>query len=108
MNRERDFTGSNGYDKEIGFGPLDFPFGGGPRVCIGAQFATIEATLVLATVARQYEMELVTGHPVVPDPTFTLRTKHGVRVVLRRRGRGTPSLARACPSTTPGRDGPLV
>ena len=63
-----------------------FPFGGGPRVCIGAQFATIEATLVLATVARRYGMELVPDHPVVPDPTFTLRPKHGVRVMLRRRG----------------------
>jgi cytochrome P450 len=62
-----------------------FPFGGGPRVCIGAQFATIEATLALATVARRYGMDLVTGHPVVPDPTFTLRPKHGVKVVLRRR-----------------------
>jgi cytochrome P450 len=63
-----------------------FPFGGGPRVCIGAQFATIEATLVLATVARRFGVELVPAHPVVPDPTFTLRPKHGVRVILRRRG----------------------
>jgi cytochrome P450 len=62
-----------------------FPFGGGPRVCIGSQFALIEAPLVLATVARRYAMEPVPGHPVVPDPTFTLRPKHGVKVMLRRR-----------------------
>jgi cytochrome P450 len=63
-----------------------FPFGGGPRVCIGSQFAMIEAQLVLATVIQRYEMDLVPDHPVVPDPTFTLRPKHGVRIVLRRRG----------------------
>ncbi len=63
-----------------------FPFGGGPRVCIGSQFAMIEAQLVLATVIQRYEMELVADHPVVPDPTFTLRPKHGVKVILRRRG----------------------
>ncbi len=63
-----------------------FPFGGGPRVCIGSQFAMIEAQLVLATVIQRYEMELVADHPMVPDPTFTLRPKYGVKVILRRRG----------------------
>jgi cytochrome P450 len=62
-----------------------FPFGGGPRVCIGAQFATIEATLALATIARSYRMDAVPDAPVVPDPTFTLRPRPGVRVILRRR-----------------------
>ena len=63
-----------------------FPFGGGPRVCIGSQFAMIEAQLVLATVIQKYEMDLVADHPVVPDPTFTLRPKYGVKVTLRERG----------------------
>ena len=63
-----------------------FPFGGGPRVCIGGEFAMIEAQLVLATVIQWYEMDLVADHPVVPDPTFTLRPKFGVKVLLRRRG----------------------
>jgi quinol-cytochrome oxidoreductase complex cytochrome b subunit len=63
-----------------------FPFGGGPRGCIGSQFAMIEAQLVVATVVQSYEMDLVVVHPVVPDPTFTLRPKFGVRVILRRRG----------------------
>ena len=63
-----------------------FPFGGGPRVCIGSQFAMIEAQLVLATVIQRYEMDLVADHPVVPDPTFTLRPKFGVKVSLRERG----------------------
>jgi len=63
-----------------------FPFVGGPRVCIGSQFAMIEAQLVLATVIQRYEMDLVADHPVVPDPTFTLRPKYGVKVTLRERG----------------------
>ena len=63
-----------------------FSFGGGPRVCMGSQFAMIEAQLVLATVIQRYEMDLEADHPVVPDPTFMLRPKHGVKVILRRRG----------------------
>jgi cytochrome P450 len=61
-----------------------FPFGGGPRACIGSQFAMIEAQLVMATLILHYEMELLTDHPVVPDPTFTLRPKFGVKVMLRK------------------------
>src|SRR5262249_40472922 len=35
-----------------------FPFGGGPRICIGNQFALMEATLVLATIAQKYRLRL--------------------------------------------------
>jgi len=59
-----------------------FPFGGGPRQCIGNEFALMEATLVLATVARQYRLHLVPGHPVEPYPIFTLRPRHGVLMTL--------------------------
>jgi cytochrome P450 len=62
-----------------------FPFGGGPRLCIGNSFALMETALVLATVAQRYRLELVPDHPVVPWPSMTLRPKHGIRVVLRRR-----------------------
>ena len=60
-----------------------FPFGGGPRVCIGNSFALTEGTLVLATVLQKFWVELVAGHPVVPDTPFTLRPKYGVKAVLR-------------------------
>ena len=60
-----------------------FPFGGGPRVCIGNNFALIEARLILATMAQRYRLQLVPGHPVVPDPVVTLRPRDGVRVTLR-------------------------
>jgi len=62
-----------------------FPFGAGPRVCIGAGFAMMEATLLLAAMAQKFTMSLVPGHPVEPLASVTLRPKHGIRVVLRER-----------------------
>jgi len=59
-----------------------FPFGGGPRQCIGNTFALMEATLVLATIAQRYRFRLVEGHPVVPLASITLRPRHGIRAVL--------------------------
>ena len=62
-----------------------FPFGGGPRVCVGASFAMLEATLLLAMIQRRFHLELVPGHPVEPLPTVTLRPKHGIRVTMHSR-----------------------
>jgi cytochrome P450 len=62
-----------------------FPFGGGPRVCVGASFAMIEATTLLATILRRVRLECQTGHPVEMLPSVTLRPKHGVRVIVRLR-----------------------
>ncbi|HXU49298.1 MAG TPA: cytochrome P450 [Candidatus Binatia bacterium] len=62
-----------------------FPFGGGPRVCVGASFAMIEATLLLATIQQKFHLALVPGHPVEPVPSVTLRPKHGIRVTVHRR-----------------------
>ncbi|HEX6903898.1 MAG TPA: cytochrome P450 [Thermoanaerobaculia bacterium] len=62
-----------------------FPFGGGPRLCIGMGFAWMEGILLLATIGRRWRMRLVPGHPVEPSPRITLRPKHGVRVMLERR-----------------------
>jgi cytochrome P450 len=62
-----------------------FPFGGGPRLCIGNSFALMEAVLVLATLAQRFRFTLVREHPVVPWPTFTLRPRFGIQAVLARR-----------------------
>src|SRR5579863_6039904 len=62
-----------------------FPFGGGPRQCIGNTFALMESALVLATIAQQYRFRLVEGHPVVPLASITLRPRHGIRVVMESR-----------------------
>jgi cytochrome P450 len=59
-----------------------FPFGGGPRQCIGNTFAVMEATLLLATIARKFRLRLVANHSVTPLASITLRPRHGVRVTL--------------------------
>jgi cytochrome P450 len=61
-----------------------FPFGGGPRLCVGNLFAMVEAVLVLATLARRFRFEVVPGQQIVPWPSMTLRPRYGLRVVLRR------------------------
>jgi cytochrome P450 len=62
-----------------------FPFGGGPRICIGNHMAMVEGPLALAALAQRFHFTLVPDHPVVPDPTFTLRPKYGVKLVVRKR-----------------------
>lgn len=60
-----------------------FPFGGGPRLCIGQQFAQMEAILILATMAQRFDLDLVPGQRIVPQPSITLRPKYGLKVKLR-------------------------
>jgi cytochrome P450 len=62
-----------------------FPFGGGPRQCIGESFAWMELVLVVATIAQRWSLKLVPGHPVAPQPLVTLRTKHGMKMTATRR-----------------------
>jgi cytochrome P450 len=62
-----------------------FPFGGGPRVCIGAGFAQTEAALLLATIAQRFRMTFVPDHPITLLPSITLRPKYGIRVTIHRR-----------------------
>jgi cytochrome P450 len=62
-----------------------FPFGGGPRQCIGNTFAVMEATLILATIACKFRLRLVANHSVAPLASITLRPRHGVRVMVEAR-----------------------
>src|SRR5205823_677849 len=78
--------------------PAYFPFAAGPRVCIGNNFALLEARLVIATVAQRYRLELVPGHPVEPEPLVTLRPRHGLLMTLRPR---PPAAAVATPGAPP-------
>ena len=62
-----------------------FPFGGGPRRCIGEGFAWMEGILLLATLAQHWQMRLAPNHPVELKPVMTLRPKHGMRMIVTRR-----------------------
>lgn len=59
-----------------------FPFGGGPRICIGTQLAMIEGALVIATILQAFRVELAAGQVIEPDATFTLRPRYGLKVLL--------------------------
>jgi len=61
------------------------PFGGGPRICIGASFAISEAQVIIASVAQRFRLHLDPAHPVIPIGYVTLRAKDGIRVRLERR-----------------------
>lgn len=61
------------------------PFGAGPRACIGRQFATIEAQILLATIARRWRAELAPDQRVGLRPRITLNPRWGMRMILRPR-----------------------
>jgi cytochrome P450 len=62
-----------------------FPFGGGPRLCIGKHFAMMELPLVVATLAQRFRFRMVPGHPIETEPLITLRPKHGVQMTIEAR-----------------------
>ena len=62
-----------------------FPFGGGPRACIGNYFALMEVVLLLATIGQRFRLSLVPEHPVSLMPAMSLRPADGIRVKLEAR-----------------------
>ncbi len=64
-----------------------FPFGGGPRQCIGESFAWMEGILALATLAAKWRMRHVPDHKAALLPLVTLRPRYGMRMVIERRDR---------------------
>ena len=62
-----------------------FPFGDGPRRCIGQGFAQLETALVIAAIAQKFRFRLKKGFPVVPEPLVTLRPKYGIEMTIEAR-----------------------
>ncbi|TNE52521.1 MAG: cytochrome P450 [Deltaproteobacteria bacterium] len=59
-----------------------FPFGGGPRQCIGNHFAMMETQIALALLCRAFRFQLKPGHPIEKEMLITLRPKHGIQLSL--------------------------
>src|SRR5262249_23922326 len=63
------------------------PFGGGPRICIGAALATAAVSLLLATMAQHYRLKYVEGQKIELMHRITMRPRDGIRMVLEPRRR---------------------
>ncbi len=62
-----------------------FPFGAGPRVCVGLNFAMLEAVVILRRVTEAFDLELAKDQAIDLMPAVTLRPRHGLRVTPRKR-----------------------
>src|SRR5438132_6886933 len=65
-----------------------FPFGGGPRICIGQEFAKVEEPLVIAAILNKFKLSLIDGRVVEPHPVVLLRPGNRIMIQLNDRGRG--------------------
>jgi cytochrome P450 len=74
-----------------------FPFGDGPRICIGQGFAMLEAVLLLATIAQRFRLRLVPDQRFELVPSITVRPRYGVQVVVEPRSEPVHRLAESLP-----------
>ena len=58
------------------------PFGGGPRGCIGGNYAMLQILMILGELLRNYDLELTPGQTIEPRPMVILRPKHGIRMTF--------------------------
>jgi cytochrome P450 len=73
-----------------------FPFGGGPRICIGSSFALTEATLLLASIVQRFHVSLAPECDAAPVISITLRPRNGLQVVLEDRSSSIQRVWSSC------------
>ena len=56
------------------------PFGGGPRGCIGGNYATLQILMILGALLKKYDLQLTPGQTIEPRPMVILRPKYGIRM----------------------------
>jgi cytochrome P450 len=71
------------------------PFGGGPRGCIGGNYAMLQILMILSVLLRRYDFELMPGQAIEARPMVILRPKHGIRMTV------TSTMQPAPPYPTP-------
>ena len=70
-----------------------FPFGGGPRYCIGNHFATMEMQIALSLILQKFDIKLTDPLPILSEPLITLRPQGGVNLQLRQRDRKSSEIS---------------
>lgn len=89
LHRHRDFWSEPEAFKPERFEQRDhpayYPFGSGPRFCIGSEFSLAEARVILPMILRRFAMQAEPGQRVEAEPAITLRLKHGFKVRLKER-----------------------